>query len=130
MEAHRNNSKKRSAILEALAATRSHPTAEMLYNTLKESDPNLGLATVYRNLGILIDEGAIITVGKVNGQERYDADTHTHGHFICRDCGSVYDFEFPADALESTSSALVDPGFVVEGCELRLTGICSACRAE
>lgn len=124
MEVRRNNSKKRAAILDALKGTTSHPTAEMLYNRLKESDSDLGIATVYRNLAILLEEGEIITVGKVNGQERYDADTHTHGHFVCSKCGNVYDFELSPERLDEQFSM---PGFTVSGYELRLVGQCSHC---
>lgn len=124
MEVRRNNSKKRTAILNALRDTTSHPTAEMLYNELKEADSSLGIATVYRNLSILLEEGEIITVGKVNGQERYDADTHTHGHFVCSKCGHVFDFELSPDHLDEQFSM---PGFTVSGYELRLIGQCSQC---
>ena len=124
MEGHRYNSKKRTAILDALKDTTSHPTAEMLYNKLKDADSDLGIATVYRNLAILLEEGKIVTVGKVNGQERYDADTHTHGHFVCTKCGSVFDFELSPDRLDEQFNA---PGFSVSGYELRLTGRCPHC---
>ena len=126
MEVRRNNSKKRSAILNALSETKSHPTAEMLYNTLKKSDSELGIATVYRNLAILQEEGSVISVGTVNGQERYDANTYPHGHFICRDCGNVYDFDLPR---EDISGSLLSPGFSAERLEVRITGRCAACSA-
>ena len=75
MDTRRKNSRKRQAILEALCATREHPTAEMLYQQLKPDYPELSLGTVYRNLGVLAEEGLAVSVVRVAGQERYDATT-------------------------------------------------------
>jgi Fur family peroxide stress response transcriptional regulator len=90
MEA-RKYSKKREAILEALRNTTEHPSAEMLYARLKPEFPDLSLGTVYRNLAMFIRDGDAVSVGTVAGQERYDADTHPHAHFICSECGRVLD---------------------------------------
>ena len=57
METVRKKSRKREAMLAALRATTEHPTAEMLYNTLKPEYPELSLGTVYRNLSVLAEEG-------------------------------------------------------------------------
>ena len=67
----RRTSKKRSAIYEALCNTTAHPSAEQLYSQLKPEIPDLSLGTVYRNLNVLMQDGLIITVGHVNGEERY-----------------------------------------------------------
>ena len=91
MEAVRRASKKRQAIYDALCATKSHPSAEQLYMGLKNQIPDLSLGTVYRNLGVLMQEGLIISVGNVHGQERYDATTAPHTHFVCTCCGRVDD---------------------------------------
>ena len=87
METARKHSKKREAILEALRSAKDHPSAEMLYSRLKSVYPDLSLGTVYRNLAFFINDGEITSVGTVAGQERYDADTSPHAHFICRRCG-------------------------------------------
>ena len=55
METVRKKSRKREAMLAALRATTEHPTAEMLYNTLKPEYPELSLGTVYRNLDLLVE---------------------------------------------------------------------------
>ncbi|MDO4816284.1 MAG: transcriptional repressor [Bacillota bacterium] len=91
METVRRTSKKRQAIYDALCATKSHPSAEQLYMELKNQIPDLSLGTVYRNLGVLMQDGLIISVGNVDGQERYDANTAPHAHFICTSCGKVDD---------------------------------------
>lgn len=127
MEGHRNNSKKRDAVLSLLRSTKAHPSAEMLFSVLKAGDPGLGIATVYRNLSILQQEGVIRSVGSVDGQERYDADLHPHGHFVCSLCGSVLDFELPEAISSSLSGPALPEGCVVSGLELRLEGTCPEC---
>ena len=80
----RKNSKKRQVILEALAATTAHPTAQELYQQLKPDYPDLSLGTVYRNLSLFAEEGDAMSVGVFRGQERFDARTCT----VCSAAGS------------------------------------------
>ena len=68
----RKNSKKRQVILEALAATTAHPTAQELYQQLKPDYPDLSLGTVYRNLSLFAEEGDAMSVGVFRGQEGVD----------------------------------------------------------
>jgi len=91
--ARKNFSKKREAIYEAICSTKSHPSAEWVYNTLKPEYPDLSLGTVYRNMNGFKDDGMILSVGSVNGQERFDGNTKPHSHFICNRCGDVIDIE-------------------------------------
>ena len=128
METRRKNSKKRQAILEALCATREHPTAEMLYQQLKPTYPELSLGTVYRNLGVLVEEGLAVSVVRVAGQERYDATTVPHAHFVCRGCNRVMDMDLP-DGMEAVYGTLAqDFDFTAESCTVSVTGVCGNCR--
>ena len=126
METVRKHSKKREAILEALRCAKDHPSAEMLYSRLKGTYPDLSLGTVYRNLAFFINDGEITSVGAVAGQERYDADTSPHAHFICRRCGRVLDVELPA--LEDMDGAVERAtGGRVAGHSLSFRGECAEC---
>lgn len=86
-------SRQRELIYEALRQTEQHPTAEMIYQWLKPANPSLSLGTVYRNLNLLADEGAIRRMAFP--VERYDAKTMPHPHFCCDQCGAVYDLHLP-----------------------------------
>ena len=121
------HSKKREAILEVLRGTKTHPTAEWIYQTLKPDNPGLSLGTVYRNLSFFLEQGTVKRVGVVNGQERFDADMTPHSHFVCRCCGGVYDLPWPKelDGLEYTAGDAF--GFQTEGCELTFHGLCGKC---
>ena len=77
-------SRQRELIYQALCATEEHPTADMVYQWLKPENPNLSLATVYRNLNLLADEGIITRMPFP--VERYDAETKPHPHLRCHKC--------------------------------------------
>lgn len=122
----RKYSKKRQAIYEALRNTKEHPSAEMLYARLKPEYPDLSLGTVYRNLAMFVQDGDAVSVGTVAGQERYDADTRPHAHFICSGCGSVLDVCSPC--LSSLDKEVErETGGAVAGHTLSFFGTCSGC---
>ena len=120
-------SKKREAILEAIRSTKCHPSADWVYQTLKPTHPDLSLGTVYRNLEFFRQHGNIISVGVVKGQERFDATTDPHTHFVCSCCGSVIDLdEIPPDA--GLDRAVCEKyGLSVERQELLFRGQCQNC---
>ena len=127
MQTVRKNSKKRQALLDALCRSHEHPTAEMLYRELKAEIPELSLGTVYRNLGVLEQEGLVVRVGHVNGQERYDAIVEPHPHFVCRNCHAVTDLELPdvvGGMLEEIGTRF---NCSPEGYSLTVNGLCPHC---
>lgn len=118
-------SRQREAIYNALMATREHPSAESVYEALRPSFPNLSLATVYRNLALFKSDGRVKSVACVNGIERYDADMREHSHFICTECGRVYDIEegsVSRAALDQVASAMNASVSTVS-----VYGVCSGC---
>lgn len=90
-------SRKREAVLGVIRSTKSHPTAEWIYLHLKPLYPDLSLGTIYRNILEFKKNGDIVTISNVNGQNRYDANTKPHTHFICSECFSVVDIDFYFD---------------------------------
>ncbi len=127
MERTTRYSKKREAILTAIRSTSCHPSAEWVYQTLKPEHPDLSLGTVYRNLIFFQQRGDIQSVGVVRGQERFDAVTSPHSHFVCNSCGVVSDLhniQLDADLNRSVSRQY---GLAVERHELTFYGLCPAC---
>jgi Fur family peroxide stress response transcriptional regulator len=122
----KNYSKQREAILEKIKSTSLHPTADWLYRELKEECPKLSLATVYRNLKLLKEEGLIISVGVIEGQERFDSFIESHAHFICVKCKQVSDIPL-VNATEAIINVLQIP-VTVHQMDLIIHGICQACQ--
>ena len=123
-------SKKREAILAAIRGTSCHPSAEWIYQQLKPRHPDLSLGTVYRNLAFFQEAGQVQSVGVVRGQERFDADTTPHSHFVCNCCGTVLDLLDirPEENLERTVGTQY--GFAVQRCELTFYGECPSCQNQ
>jgi Fur family peroxide stress response transcriptional regulator len=124
----RKYSRKREAILETIRSTRCHPTAQWVYEQLKPRIPDLSLGTVYRNIGLFRQEGKLISVGVVNGEEHFDAFTAPHPHFVCERCGKVFDLPCPDEAAPA-SLAKNPAGFVTDFRKTVFYGICPECAA-
>ena len=127
MEATTKHFRKRDAILTCLRSTKVHPSAEWVYEQLKAEHSDISLATVYRNLARFKERGDIISLGTVNGIERFDGNTEPHVHFICTDCDRVLDLEGIAVPEELSATVSQAAGAKVAGCQLTFTGICNQC---
>lgn len=92
-------SRQRESIKTCLVSRHDHPTADTLYTSIREQYPNISLGTVYRNLNLLVDMGEIRKLTCGDGADHFDADTTPHYHFVCRDCGQVYDL--PMETFET-----------------------------
>lgn len=118
-------SKQREMIYRAVAESREHPTAEMVYQWLKPANPNLSLGTVYRNLNLLSEEGILIRMPFP--VERYDACTEPHNHLRCEDCGRVIDLELPYDAALDATVKASAPELTIRRHDTVFYGQCARC---
>ena len=125
-------SKQRELILTNLQNRCDHPTADMLYRDLKEEMPQIGIATIYRNVLELCEENKIrrITVG--NGPDRFDGNLVHHVHFICSNCQKLQDIflnEMEEEELEDQMKLLVNSiGGEKENVQIMITGTCKECK--
>lgn len=114
----------RRALRTALErADRPLSPAEVL-DAARRDAPGLGIATVYRNLRALVEEGWLDEVALPGAPSRYEvAGKHHHHHFRCRVCDRVYEVDgCPPDLRE-----LIPPGFRLEDHDITLLGRCAAC---
>ncbi len=120
------HSRQREALIEILKGTKTHPTADWLYLELRKEFPNVSLATVYRNLKLLSDEGDIIRIDVGSGTEHYDADNSNHYHFVCGKCGSIIDLAIPL--IKEVDKAVEEAcGGRVDKHSLIFWGMCKKC---
>ena len=115
----------RDKIYEYLCGTKTHPSANMIYNDLKPSIPKLSLGTVYTNLRLFEELGQVIRVANVNGFERYDADTSEHVHLVCDECGAVIDV-MDADIRKAKKACQVGQA-KIKSIHIVLHGTCEKC---
>ena len=131
-----NVTSQRLMVLNILSAHGDeHLTVEEIYDLAKEESPEIGLATIYRTVQVLLELHVIEKVTFDDGFVRYELNGeetgsgHRHHHAICTQCGKVYSLE--TDLLDTLEKQVFESlGFEVTDHEVKLYGLCSACRRK
>jgi len=126
----RRHSKKREAILELIRSTKAHPTAQWVYERLKPRLPDLSLGTVYRNIKVLIGEGALASAGVVHGEERFDGEPSPHPHAVCKRCGLILDLPEKEEIVLNSPFSTQIPGFSIDIRNTVFYGLCNGCKSD
>jgi Fur family transcriptional regulator, ferric uptake regulator len=96
------NTKQKQIIQTQINAMTEFFSAEELYDQIKEKDPSIGLATIYRNLKTLQKTNEIHTY--TCDRRQVYAKTHNHCHFIDEETGQTIHFEI--DSLDFLKNKL------------------------
>ncbi len=124
---NRRHSKQRETILAMLRSTRAHPTADQIYDEVRKQVPRISKGTVYRDLKILQEDGAVKELSLPDTVSRFDATTEPHYHFRCDRCKRVFDLDEPVDqALDERVANRT--GYKVTHHELEFRGLCRDCQ--
>ncbi|MEE9189551.1 MAG: transcriptional repressor [Candidatus Neomarinimicrobiota bacterium] len=118
-------SRQRNAILHTVKGTKSHPTADWVYDSVRKEIPNVSLGTVYRNLGQLVDNNDLKAFN-YNGMVHYDAHLSNHQHFYCLECSVIFDINL--DEKDFISRINNTTTHIVTDFQLILTGLCKTCK--
>lgn len=117
----------RMVILAALEQDHGHPTAEHLYETLRQDHPSLSLSTVYQTLDVFIRTGLCRRVSGPGDRLRVDGTPQDHDHAVCRLCGAIFDVD-RAQCHLPTPPAQLSNGLMVTGIRFEYEVICATCR--
>ena len=112
-------------IAEVVLQSHDHPTAEQIYNRIRERGTQISVATVYNNLKSLTEEGILRKITMDGAPDRFDKPNH-HQHLVCRRCGSLADVEL----RDLTGLLKADTGLEVTSYDLRIGYLCDRCREE
>jgi Fe2+ or Zn2+ uptake regulation protein len=118
--------RQRRVVYDTIKKTHSHPTADWIFEQVRAAVPKISLGTVYRNLSVLKDEGIVREIYGFDRRAHYDADLSPHAHFICSDCGQIWDVFGVPEIDWRTLKELV--GCEVNDQRLDFQGRCAACR--
>ena len=125
----RRNTIQKALILRAVCELKRHLTADEVYEFVKKDHPSIGKGTVYRNLAILTEEGAIRKVEVPDGSERFDFTLKNHYHVRCVKCGEVFDVDM--DEIPDLQKKIHDThGMEFLTYDIFFKGICPECRAQ
>ena len=124
----------RQIILQAFLDSREkHLSAEDIYAAVKDKEPDIGLATVYRSLDLFTALELLKKLDFGDGRSRYELNDrlpeHSHHHLICLGCGKVLEFTY--DGMETMQKKIAARnGFQVVDSQLKIYGYCEACQQE
>lgn len=114
----------RMAIAECLAGDATHPTAQEVYERLRERFPTMSVATVYNTLSALDSVGHCRRLD-MGGAIRFDPNVAPHDHAVCERCGAIRDVAIAERAREPRQCDLA--GFRVDRVERIYRGVCARC---
>jgi Fur family peroxide stress response transcriptional regulator len=117
----------RRAVFEAIIGRKDHPTADQIYDEVRERLPSISRTTVYRILDGLVQLGLITKICHPGSAARFDPKTHQHHHLVCLRCDTIIDLE------EKRLNRLTWPdvrkhGFEIRDYHIHFRGICARCR--
>lgn len=123
----RRNTSQRQIVYDALAIM-GHATTESLIEYIQKNFENISLATIYRNISILIDEEMVKRV-KLQGEDVLETVKQRHGHFICRRCHQITDID--CSQVDKVVKKLeVFQENQVENYDMAFYGVCQNCKKE
>ncbi|HBT47111.1 MAG TPA: transcriptional repressor [Peptococcaceae bacterium] len=117
--------RQRAAILEVLAGTREHLTAEEVHRRVRFLCPELNLTTVYRNLNLMARQKIIGRVDFGDGRARFEARSDHHHHLFCLGCGRV--IEIPACPVSIDEVFVRQHSFRITEHQFEAYGYCADC---
>jgi Fur family ferric uptake transcriptional regulator len=123
------HSRQRNAIVETFYAMGGHVAVDELVARVRERDPRVSVATVYRTMKLLSECGLAAARHFGDGQTRYEAAMrrHHHDHLICTGCGAIVEFE--SERIEELQDRVARRhGFEVQHHRLEIYGRCAGCR--
>src|SRR4030066_1436524 len=119
------NTKQRELILDSFLHANKHITVEELFDTVKKSNPDIGYATVHRNLKLMCECGIAdeikIGTSKARFEQKYGHGHHDH--LICLKCGRF--IEVNDDRIEKLQDKLAEANdFIPQRHKLEIYGLC------
>lgn len=124
----KNYSRQREEIIKVIKDSYNHPTAEEIYMIVKAKDPAVSRSTVYRNLGLLVQNNLIKQISMKVGPDRYDYIREPHNHVMCTSCGKIFDFEYSFEYEELGKIIKDQTGIEISKDGIALEGICDSCK--
>lgn len=116
----------RVILLTALEQNHSHPTAELLHESLQLHHPSLSLSTVYQTLDAFIRTGLCRRVSEAGKRLRVDGTPQDHDHAICRTCGEIFDIDRRL-LPRPTPPTQLPQDLMVTGLRIEYDVVCQTC---
>jgi Fur family peroxide stress response transcriptional regulator len=119
----------RMAVLKTLIGNNEHLSAEDIYERVHGDYPMIGLATVYKTIGMLKEMGEITELNISNERARYDGSGETpHPHFICTRCNAIIDLK-EEPLINLCENFIGKAEYHITNYRLDFFGLCPECQS-
>lgn len=123
------NTVQKEQVYAAVNALANHPTADEVYNKVREGFPAISRATVYRILNQMSDNGVLLRIRVPDGANHFDHNNAVHTHACCVKCGKVFDVELK-EKLNAQSVVKENGEYKILGCNILFDALCAKCGQE
>lgn len=113
-------------ILEMVRKSPGHLTAEEAFLLAKKKKIDVSIASIYRILGKLADDGYIKRFSVFGGPDIFDKTLEEHGHFVCKKCGKVRDIVIP----NLKNKIIKESNIEIKDYDLTINYTCEHCRKK
>ncbi len=106
--------------------TQGHISIESLYDVMVKKFNSISLATIYKNINLMIENSFIQEVKIPNSKSVYELTKEKHSHLVCKNCGEVTDIGIDLNSIIKETSE--NHNFNIISSDLVLAGICKKCQ--
>lgn len=117
----------RMNILENIGAY-GHMSIDAIYAEVIKAHPSLSLATVYKNIILMVEKGVLVEVPITGKKSKYELSKEDHIHLVCTECGEVEDKPQHSSADALFISMTEQENFTLSKQQINLYGVCTHCQ--
>ncbi len=120
----------RRIVMDILASAEGHLDASEIYERARQANATLSLATVYRTLKALCENGVVRQLHLAGERHHYELDREDrHAHLVCSVCGRIWEVD-STSLSRAARAAGREFGFQVTAARMEVVGVCASCRNE
>ena len=119
----------RMNILESIEVY-GHMSIDTIYDEVIKTHPSLSLATVYKNIILMVEKGVLVEVPITGKKPKYELLKEDHIHLVCTECGEVEDKPQHSIADELFTSMTNQENFTLSKQQINLYGVCKHCQVQ
>jgi Fe2+ or Zn2+ uptake regulation protein len=113
-------------ILETIE-TFGHLTIDIIYEKVSQIQTSLSLATVYKNILLMVEKGVLVEVPLAGKKPVYELHKESHIHLICTQCGAIEDKPYSSELNLALEKNTLFQGFTLQNRQVNLYGTCETC---
>lgn len=123
------NSRQRQIIETVIRQRMDHPTAAEVCADAHQFDETISLATVYRNLNLMVEQGKLNKLHMLDGVDHFDSILDNHSHFYCKKCKKISNIKLHKSKLNRLRLEASN-NIKIDNIQTIVTGICQNCSKE